>query len=77
MGAGTMGSGIAIALLEAGYEVLLLEQDAAALQRGSARIHEHFAERVRTGKMKAAFAATSEERLGASLDWESPGAKKH
>lgn len=70
IGAGTMGSGMAIAMLEAGYEVLLLEQDAAALQRGSARIHEHFAERVRGGRMKAAFAAASQARLSASLNWE-------
>jgi NADPH-dependent 2,4-dienoyl-CoA reductase/sulfur reductase-like enzyme len=34
IGAGTMGSGIAIAALDAGLTVLLLEQDDAALARG-------------------------------------------
>jgi 3-hydroxyacyl-CoA dehydrogenase len=69
LGAGTMGSGIALAALKAGYEVLLLEQDAAALERGATRIHEHFAGRVRTGKVKAAIAAAAEARLQSSLDW--------
>ena len=69
LGAGTMGSGIALAALEAGYDVLLLEQDAAALERGANRIHEHFAGRVRTGKVKAAIAAAAEARLQSSLDW--------
>jgi len=69
IGAGTMGSGIAIAGLEAGYDVLLLEQDAAALERGATRIHEHFVGRVQSGKLKAATAAAAEARLQASLDW--------
>ena len=53
IGAGTMGSGIAIAALDAGYEVLLLEQDADALERGADRIHAHYAGRVQAGKIKA------------------------
>ena len=69
LGAGTMGSGIALAALESGYDVLLLEQDAAALERGATRVHEHLARRVRTGKTKAAAAAAAEARLQASLDW--------
>lgn len=69
IGAGTMGSGIAIAALDAGYEVLLLEQAADALERGAHRIHEHYASRVSSGKTKAAMAAACEARLSASLDW--------
>jgi 3-hydroxyacyl-CoA dehydrogenase len=69
IGAGTMGSGIAIAALEAGFEVLLLEQDAAALDRGSARLHEHFARRVALGKVAADVAQARQSRLRASLDW--------
>ena len=70
IGAGTMGSGIAIAALDAGYEVLLLEQDGAALERGANRIHEHYASRVRSGKMKTSVAADREARLRSSLDWD-------
>ncbi len=40
IGAGTMGSGIAISALDAGLDVLLLEQDQVALQRGSERIRD-------------------------------------
>ena len=69
IGAGTMGSGIAIAALDAGYEVLLLEQESAALERGANLIHEHYAGRVASGKMKAAVAMACESRLSASLDW--------
>ncbi len=69
LGAGTMGSGIAIAALDAGYKVLLLEQQADALERGANRIHAHYAARVQAGKLKAAVAAASEARLSPSLDW--------
>lgn len=69
IGAGTMGSGIAIAALDAGYEVLLLEQDATALERGALRIHEHYEGRVRAGKMKPSVAAANEARLRARLEW--------
>lgn len=69
IGAGTMGSGIAIAALDAGFDVALLEQDPAALERGATRIHEHHAARVRAGKIKAAVAAQCEGRLRCSTDW--------
>ncbi len=69
VGAGTMGTGIAIVALDAGFDVLLLEQDAAALDRGQTRINTHYAERVRAGKMKAAVATEREARLRASIDW--------
>jgi 3-hydroxyacyl-CoA dehydrogenase len=70
IGAGTMGSGIAIAALDAGHEVLLLEQDGAALERGAARIRDHYAARVRGGKMKADVAEGCEARLRTSLKWD-------
>ena len=38
IGAGMMGAGIAVALLDAGIPVSLLETDQAALDRGVARI---------------------------------------
>jgi len=69
VGAGTMGAGIAISALDAGLRVILLEQDEAALQRGVARVTEHYAGRVSAGKMKAAVAAASETRLASTTDW--------
>jgi 3-hydroxyacyl-CoA dehydrogenase len=70
IGAGTMGSGIAIAALDAGLAVLLLEQDDAALGRGRQRIGDHYRDRVTAGKLKAPAAADNEIRLEATTDWE-------
>lgn len=69
IGAGTMGSGIAIAALGAKFGVVLLEQDEAALHRGRARIGEHFQGRVATGKLDAAAANDALRRLDATTDW--------
>ncbi|WP_140636743.1 3-hydroxyacyl-CoA dehydrogenase NAD-binding domain-containing protein [Methylibium rhizosphaerae] len=73
VGAGTMGCGIAITALDAGCDVLLLEQDGAALDRGASRIREHHASRVRSGRLSAADAAGRDARLHASLDWAALG----
>ena len=69
IGAGTMGTGIVICALDAGLQVVLLEQDAHALQRGQQRVTEHYQSRVASGKMKAAIAAAAEARLSPSLEW--------
>ncbi len=69
IGAGTMGAGIAICALDAGLNVILLEQDDAALQRGQQRVTEHYQGRVAAGKMKATVAAAAEARLNPTTDW--------
>jgi 3-hydroxyacyl-CoA dehydrogenase len=70
IGAGTMGAGIAIAVLDAGLKVVLLEQDAAALERGRERVTAHYTGRVAAGKMAAEKATASQERLTTTLAWE-------
>jgi len=70
IGAGTMGSGIAISALDAGLAVLLLEQDGAALERGRQRIADHYRERVAAGKLSTDAASSNEARLQTSLEWE-------
>ena len=69
IGGGTMGSGISIAALDAGLSVLLLEQDPAALERGRARIVDHYRDRVAAGKLGQQKAADNESRLATTLDW--------
>lgn len=69
LGAGTMGTGIALAALAAGCTVLLIEQDAVALERGTQRIHHHYADRVRAGKLDDALAQAQQQRLRPGLDW--------
>ena len=69
IGAGTMGVGIAIAALDAGCNVTLVEQDDAALTRGWGKIKSHYVRRVQSGKVTADEAAAREERLVATTDW--------
>jgi 3-hydroxyacyl-CoA dehydrogenase len=70
IGAGTMGTGIAIAVLDAGFDVLLLEHDGMALERGRTRISDHYSGRVKAGKLAPALAQDRQSRLRATLDWD-------
>jgi len=69
IGAGTMGSSIAICALDAGLDVILLEQDDAALQRGAQRVAAHYQSRVAAGKARPDVAAASQVRLSPTTDW--------
>ncbi len=51
IGAGTMGAGIAVALLDAGIPVGLVETDQAALDRGVARLAGIYEGQVKRGKL--------------------------
>lgn len=73
VGSGTMGTGIAIAALDAGFEVVLVEQDAAALQRGVAGIAKWYSRRVQAGKMLPDAALERQSALHSSLDWADLG----
>jgi 3-hydroxyacyl-CoA dehydrogenase len=53
IGAGTMGAGIAVALLDAGIPLWLVEADQAALDRGLARIAGSYDGQVKKGKLTA------------------------
>ncbi|WP_028238333.1 3-hydroxyacyl-CoA dehydrogenase NAD-binding domain-containing protein [Stutzerimonas azotifigens] len=70
IGAGTMGSGIALAILQAGLPVVLLERDEAALNKGMERIRADYDRRVATGRIDEARAEADLARLHASMDWE-------
>lgn len=69
IGAGTMGTGIAISALDAGLKVTLLEQDASALQRGLDRITHFYQERVAAGKLSADKAHSHQQALNGTLAW--------
>ncbi len=70
IGGGTMGQGIAIALLDAGLEVALIEADPAALARAQQRIGAHYEEVVAKGRMASNAVPGIIARLdgGASID---------
>lgn len=71
IGAGTMGTGIAISALDAGLQVLLLEQDQAALERGVQRVHGFYDQRVAAGKLASDKAQARKRALTGTLDWAS------
>ncbi len=69
IGAGTMGSGIAIACLSAGYSVLMLDQNETALQNGVKKISDFYDARVAGGKMAADNLTTLLNRFTSSSEW--------
>ncbi|MEP1741374.1 MAG: 3-hydroxyacyl-CoA dehydrogenase NAD-binding domain-containing protein [Kangiellaceae bacterium] len=71
IGGGTMGSGIATAFLDSGFEVILIEQTAEALDAGVARIEKNFASNVKRGRMTSEAAEAKLSNLQASTDYQS------
>jgi 3-hydroxyacyl-CoA dehydrogenase len=69
VGAGTMGSGIALCFAQAGVRVVLVDADATALQKGMARIHALLEGAVKKGRSSAqeAEAVTARVQSAASL----------
>jgi len=63
IGAGTMGRGITIALLDHGFEVLLAERNADALAAGVARINQHYDAAEAKGRVTASEKAQRLARL--------------
>jgi 3-hydroxyacyl-CoA dehydrogenase len=60
IGAGTMGGGIAMSLANIGIPVVVIDSDAAGLERGLARVRANYAGSVARGKLDA---AAMEQRL--------------
>jgi len=69
IGAGTMGSGIAIACLSAGYSVHLLDQSAAFLANGVKKVEDFYGSRLINGKMSAEKVAAALGRFTHSSKW--------
>ncbi len=69
IGAGTMGSGIAMACLSAGYAVLMLDQNETALASGSKKISDFYESRIQSGKMTAEKVATILKNFTHSTQW--------
>ncbi|MFG1229017.1 FAD-dependent oxidoreductase [Xanthobacter wiegelii] len=69
IGAGTMGAGIAVALLDAGYPVILVERDDEAAQAGAARIEALYARQVKSSRITEAQKAERLARLAPASDY--------
>jgi 3-hydroxyacyl-CoA dehydrogenase len=73
IGAGTMGTGIAINFLNAGIPVQLLEVGKEALDKGVARIRDSYAGQVKKGRLKPADAEAKAALLKPTLSYEDIG----
>jgi len=70
VGAGTMGGGIAMNLSNAGFDVVLVEREAQALERGWSVIAKNYAATAAKGNLTAAQVAERQARIRPSLDME-------
>lgn len=71
IGAGTMGSGIAMNFASAGMQVLLLEVNDEALARGLSIIDRNYQGSVKRGKLTEEKALECRERIVGTTDYES------
>jgi 3-hydroxyacyl-CoA dehydrogenase len=70
VGLGTMGTGIAHALIEAGIPTVARDEGEAALVRGTQKIRDSFAKRVQQRKLTLQQADAVVARLAVTQDWE-------
>ncbi|WP_322966322.1 3-hydroxyacyl-CoA dehydrogenase family protein [Sphingomonas fuzhouensis] len=62
-GAGTMGTGIAITIARAGFDITLFDLDETALDRAAAQVRDFLAGSVRKGRLDEATAARANAAL--------------
>ncbi len=70
IGAGTMGTGIAMCFANAGLPVTLVESDSQALERGVGTIRRNWASSVARGRMTEAELARRMDLIQPSLDYD-------
>jgi 3-hydroxyacyl-CoA dehydrogenase len=70
IGAGTMGTGIAIALADAGIDTWLVERESAALDRGLKKIDETYSGAVQRGRLSTDQAEAHRARIRGTLELE-------
>ncbi len=69
IGGGTMGSGIAVCLADAGLEVALIERDADGAKAGAARVRGLYDRQIRSGRLTAEEAGRRLSRIDAGDEW--------
>lgn len=70
LGAGTMGSGIAVSLASGGIAVTLIDPNPEALEAGLARAQTAIAAAARKGKLSVEAAAGARERLTGAVEFD-------
>ncbi|MED3570751.1 3-hydroxyacyl-CoA dehydrogenase NAD-binding domain-containing protein [Cytobacillus praedii] len=71
IGFGTMGSGISQVCVEAGYEVIAIEQDKAYFDRGLKQISKNWNRAIEKGRASKETIKEYESLLNTSTEWES------
>ena len=69
IGAGTMGGGIAMNFLSAGFDVVIIEREQAALDRGMGIMRKNYDATASKGRMTAEQVDTAMRHLSGSLDY--------
>ncbi len=70
VGCGLMGHGIAQICAQAGWDVVVVEADQGALDKGVAKIEKQLARAVEKGKLEQADADAVRARIAPALDYE-------
>lgn len=70
VGGGTMGAGIAVAALDAGLRVIMIERDQPALARGCANVEKVYDALIDKGRLSAADKSATLARFNASTDYQ-------
>ncbi|MCG5074181.1 3-hydroxyacyl-CoA dehydrogenase NAD-binding domain-containing protein [Paraburkholderia tagetis] len=70
IGGGTMGAGIAVAVLDAGLPVTMIERDDAALARGRAHVEKVYGGLIAKGRMKPEAKAQVLARFSGSTSYD-------
>jgi 3-hydroxyacyl-CoA dehydrogenase/enoyl-CoA hydratase/3-hydroxybutyryl-CoA epimerase len=73
IGAGFMGAGIAEVSARAGIDVVLIDRDAAAAEKGRATVESAYSRNVSRGRMKVAEAEAALDRVRAAEDYAAIG----
>jgi 3-hydroxyacyl-CoA dehydrogenase len=69
IGGGTMGAGIAVAMMDAGMSVVMIERDAESLERGQANVEKVYDRNVAKGRITEAQKNTIMARYSGSIDY--------
>lgn len=70
VGGGTMGAGIAVTALDAGLEVIMIERDQDALNRGRGNVEKVYDTLIDKGRLIQADKAATLARFSASTDYQ-------
>jgi 3-hydroxybutyryl-CoA dehydrogenase len=69
VGAGVMGSGIALVFAESGYDVILLDRTQELVEKGLAEIERGLGNAVKKGKLDEARKKAALDRISTATDW--------